>query len=302
MNAGIPAHEPLAAFSVDVEDYFQVEALREFCPRAQWGSAEDRTVANTERLLSILEARSTRGTFFILGWTARCHPELVRRIAAAGHEVASHGSEHELVYRQSPDEFREDVRGARRLLQDLSGQEVAGYRAPSYTIMARTQWALRILVEEGYRYDSSIFPIARRRYGMPRAQRWPHRIPVDERRSIAEFPLPTVRFGPLNVPATGGAYLRLMPLRYQLWAVHRMLKARAPFVLNVHPWELDPTQPRFPVDLRTRWTHYHNLAKAEARLASLLAAGRFQSLREVLERLGLLEVGVATGSPHHSSA
>jgi polysaccharide deacetylase family protein (PEP-CTERM system associated) len=283
-----PLATSLAAFSVDVEDYFQAEALRAFCPRSMWEAAEDRTVANTESLLSILDARSTRGTFFVLGWTARHHPELVRRIAAAGHEIASHGSEHELIYRQSPEAFRMDVRRARQLLQDLSGQEVAGYRAPSYTIMARTQWALRILAEEGHRYDSSIFPIARRRYGMPRARRWPHRIDVDEQCSIVEFPLPTVRLGLINVPATGGAYLRLLPLRYQQWAVGRMLKARVPFVLSIHPWELDPGQPRFPVGLRTRWTHYHNLAGAETRLTRLLGAGEFQPMGEVLSTLGLL--------------
>jgi polysaccharide deacetylase family protein (PEP-CTERM system associated) len=295
-------HQPasLAAFSVDVEDYFQAEALRSFCPRSMWEAAEDRTVANTERLLSILDARSMRGTFFVLGWTARRHPDLVRRIAAAGHEIASHGYDHELIYRQSPEAFRHDVRRARRLLRELSGQQVVGYRAPSYTIMARTWWALRVLAEEGHRYDSSIFPIARRRYGMPRAQRWPHRIDLDGQYSIAEFPLPTARLGLLNAPATGGAYLRLLPMRFQQWTVGRMLKTRAPFVLSVHPWELDPGQPRFPVGLRTRWTHYHNLACAEMRLCRLLEAGIFRPMGEVLSTLGLLR-GDGAGEPPASS-
>jgi len=277
-----------AAFSADIEDYFQAEALRSFCPRSAWDSFEDRTAANTERLLEILGSRGIRGTFFVLGWTAQRHPDLVRRIAAAGHEIGSHGFDHELIYRQDAKAFRQDIRRARQLLQDLSGQEVIGYRAPSYTIMTRTLWALGIIAEEGFRYDSSVFPIARRRYGMPSAPRWPHRIALDDGRSVVEFPLPTVRFGTLNAPATGGAYLRLLPLRFQQWTVGRMLRAGLPFVLSIHPWELDPGQPRFPVRPRTRWTHYHNLRNAETRLTTLLSMGRFQAQADVLRELDLL--------------
>jgi polysaccharide deacetylase family protein (PEP-CTERM system associated) len=278
----------LAAFSTDVEDYFQAEALRAFCPREQWGSFEDRTEASTDRLLAILAAHGIRGTFFVLGWTARRHPDLVRRIAAAGHEIGSHGSDHELVYRQSAEAYRLDVRRSRELLQDLSGQAVIGYRAPSYTIMTRTLWALPILVDEGYRYDSSIFPIARRRYGMPRADRWPHRLRVDDRREIAEFPLPTLKLGPVNFPATGGAYLRLLPFALQRASVARMMKAGRPFVLTIHPWEMDPGQPRFPVRIRTRWTHYHNLDRSRDRLEALLAMGRYRPILEVLSDMGLV--------------
>jgi polysaccharide deacetylase family protein (PEP-CTERM system associated) len=278
----------LAAFSADVEDYFQVEALRSFCPYQAWDDAEDRTVRNTEKLLALLGERSVKGTFFVLGWTAQKHPDLVRRIAAEGHEIASHGFQHELIYRQDPESFRIDVRRTRRLLQDLSGQDVVGYRAPSYTIVSRTLWALPILLEEGYRYDSSIFPIARRRYGMPNAPRWPHRIELDGHGAITEFPLPTIRLGPLNVPATGGAYLRLLPMGLQERSLRRMVRAGRPFVLTIHPWELDPDQPRFPVGLRTRWTHYHNLGKAELRLASLLGVAAFRPLAQVLADLELL--------------
>jgi polysaccharide deacetylase family protein (PEP-CTERM system associated) len=284
-----PEREGLAAFSTDVEDYFQVEALRGFCPRADWSSCEDRTVANTERLLELLDRQGVRGTFFILGWTAERHPELVRRIASAGHEVGSHGFAHELVYNQSPGEFRADVRRARHLLQDLSGQPVIGYRAPSYTIVERTQWALPILVEEGYRYDSSIFPIPRRRYGMPRAPRWPWRMRLPGGYTLAEFPLPTIRCGLFNAPATGGAYLRLLPFGLQRWAIARMRAAGRPFVLTVHPWELDPEQPRFPVGIRTRWTQYHNLEKTSARLASLLGGAGYSPLVDVVRRLDLLD-------------
>jgi polysaccharide deacetylase family protein (PEP-CTERM system associated) len=282
------ASESLAAFSADVEDYFQAEALRSFCPRSKWDTFDDRTASNTDRLLGILEAQGTKGTFFILGWTAERHPDLVRRIANAGHEIGSHGFAHELIYNQDSETFRQDIRRARKLLQDLSGQGVIGYRAPSYTIMTRTLWALPILAEEGYRYDSSVFPIARRRYGMPGAERWPHLLRGGDGDGIVEFPLPTVRLGPLNFPATGGAYLRLLPVSFQKRAIERMLNARRPFVLTIHPWELDPKQPRFPVKLRTRWTHYHNLDKAEERLNELLSLARFRPQLEVLGTLGLV--------------
>lgn len=278
----------LAAFSTDVEDYFQAEALRPFFPRATWDGLDDRTEANVDRLLAILAEHRVCGTFFVLGWTAERHPGLVRRIAAEGHEIASHGYDHELVYRQSVEAFRADVRRARALLQDLSGQEVRGYRAPSYTIVHRTRWALAVLAEEGHRYDSSVFPIRRRKYGIPDAPRWPYRIEDAGSQGLIEFPLPAVRIGPLNVPATGGAYLRLLPLAFQTWAVRRLLDEGKAVVLNVHPWELDPDQPRLPVGPRTRWTHYHNLDRAEGRLRALLALAPFRSQGDVLQELGLL--------------
>lgn len=285
---GTASSASFAAFSVDVEDYFQVEALRSFCPRPKWESFEDRVVPNTERLLTLLDQESAKGTFFILGWIAKRHPDLIKRIAGQGHEVASHGLDHELVYNQDPDAFRMDVRDSRKLLQDLSGQEINGYRAPSYTIMKKTQWALPILAEEGYRYDSSIFPISRRRYGMPGANRWPHHLGLEEFKAFVEFPISTVRFGPLNVPATGGAYLRLLPLFLQKRFVTQILRENRPLVVNVHPWELDPGQPRFPVGLRTRWTHYHNLDQTESRLQSLLSLSSFRTQTDVLTDLGLL--------------
>ncbi len=278
-----------AAFSADVEDYFQVEALRRVCPRERWETFEDRTEANTDRLLELLARHDALGTFFVLGWTAQRHPGLVRRIAAAGHEVASHGFDHELVYNQTPEAFRQDVRRARALLQDLSSQEVLGYRAPSYTIVARTLWALPILAEEGYRYDSSIFPIRRRRYGIPAAPRTPYMHTLESGLQLAEFPLPTIRLGGLNFPATGGAYLRLLPYGFQTWAVRRILEQNRGFALTIHPWEIDPSQPRFSVSVRTRWTHYHNLAHAARRLEGLLELARYRPISAVLRRLNLLD-------------
>ncbi len=283
-----PAPPSLAAFSVDVEDYFQVEALRHLCPREAWDTFEDRTVVNTQRILDLLAQLGARGTFYILGCVAKKHPALVKTVRDAGHEIASHGFGHELIYNQTAAGFREDVRSARMLLQDLSGQAVIGYRAPSYTIVRRTLWALPILVEEGYRYDSSVFPILRRRYGMPRARRWPHRIELGASGSIAEFPLPTVRLGPVNLPATGGAYLRLLPETFQRRAIAGMLRRAQPFVVSVHPWELDTGQPRLPVGRRTRWTHYHNLYLTERRLRVLLSQADYRPQCAVLESLGLL--------------
>jgi len=284
-----PGASNLAAFSADVEDYFQVESLRHLCPRDRWHTFEDRTTANTERLLALLDRTGTRGTFFVLGWTAARNPGLVQRIASAGHEVASHGFDHELVYNQSPAAYREDVRKARALLQDQSGQEVIGYRAPSYTIMSRTRWALSILAEEGYQYDSSIFPIPRRRYGMPGAYRWPHRMALENGASLVEFPLPTVRLGLFNLPTTGGAYLRLLPCGFQSWAVRRNLRHKRPFIVTIHPWETDPGQPRFSVSLRTRWTHYHNLHAASDRLEALLRLAAYRPISQVLFQLSLLD-------------
>jgi polysaccharide deacetylase family protein (PEP-CTERM system associated) len=194
-----------------------------------------------------------------------------------------------LVYNQDPAAFRADVRRTRGLLEDLTGCGVYGYRAPSYTIVESTQWALSILADEGYLYDSSIFPIHRRRYGMPRAPRWPWRMSLPDGRGLAEFPLPTIRCGLFNLPASGGAYLRLLPFALQRWALGRMRDSRRPFVLTIHPWELDPEQPRFPVGLRTRWTHYHNLDRTTPRLETLLSTDAYRPLIEVLQELDLLE-------------
>ena len=278
----------LAALSVDVEDYFQVESLRRFCPRERWHEFEDRTEASTYRLLDLLDSHRARATFFVLGWSAERHPALVRQIAQRGHEVASHGYAHELVTRQNPEEFRADVRRARRMLQDLSGQPVVGYRAPSYTIVSGTRWALDILAEEGHGYDSSIFPIKRLRYGIPGAPRWPHQVKLAEGRFLIEYPLPTVKVGWINVPATGGAYLRLLPMSFQTWAIKDLIGRKRPFVVNIHPWELDPGQPRFPVGARTRWTHYHNLKHAKTRLSVFLSLTKFRSQLDILQDLGLM--------------
>ena len=273
---------PPILFSVDVEDYFQTEALSRFCPREQWTKCEDRTEGNTEKILDLLEKRGILGTFFVLGWTAERHPQLIKRIADRGHEVASHGYAHELIYRQTPQVFREDIRRAKGILESLTGTAVLGYRAPSYTIMAGTRWALDILQEEGHVYDSSIFPIKRKKYGIPGAPRAPHRITTSSGASLWEFPLPAVGHGKFRLPATGGAYLRLLPLAFQEWAVRKLLSENIPVVFNVHPWELDPAQPKFPVGWGTKLTHYKNLARTRERMERILDLGPAGPIKQLL--------------------
>jgi polysaccharide deacetylase family protein (PEP-CTERM system associated) len=270
------------AMSVDVEDYFQVSAFDQVVSRSAWDTHESRVVANTDRLLTLFADAGVQSTFFVLGWIAERHPLLVRRISAAGHEIASHGYGHQLVYDLTPEAFRADVRRAKRLLEDAAGVEVAGYRAPSYSITERSLWALDVLIEEGYRYDASIFPIRHDRYGIPDADPRMHVIerPVGR---IAEAPPATVRFAGLHLPAAGGGYFRLLPYAWTRWGIRRLNEAeRRPAVFYLHPWEVDPAQPRLRAGLLSRFRHYTNLHRTEARLKQLLADFRFATVRQVI--------------------
>jgi polysaccharide deacetylase family protein (PEP-CTERM system associated) len=259
------------AMSIDVEDYFHVSALAPWAPRDQWGGFESRVVANTERLLSIFAEADVTATFFVLGWVADRYPDLARRIAHAGHEIASHGYNHELVYDLTPEQFREDIRRAKALLESQTGHLVRGYRAPSYSITVKSLWALDVLLEEGYQYDASIFPVHHDRYGIPDAKRHAH---VLERAGgrLAEVPPATVRMGSMNLPVAGGGYFRLLPYRWTAWGLRRLNQAeRRPAVFYLHPWEIDPMQPRLPAKGLSRFRHYHNLHRTERRLRRLLA-------------------------------
>jgi polysaccharide deacetylase family protein (PEP-CTERM system associated) len=272
------------AMSVDVEDYFHVSALAPVIPRASWDRMDSRVCANTERLLDIFAEFGVRSTFFVLGWVAERHPELVRRIAGAGHEIASHGYGHQLVYDQTPAAFREDVRKARALLEDASGRRVSGYRAPSFSITLRSLWALDVLIEEGHTYDSSIFPIHHDRYGIPHANRRPHTI---ERAagSLIEVPASTARIAGLTLPVGGGGYFRLLPYwwtRFGIARINRIERRAAVFYL--HPWEIDPDQPRQAVGGLSRFRHYRNLHRTEARLRRLLTDFRFGSIDALVQQ------------------
>jgi polysaccharide deacetylase family protein (PEP-CTERM system associated) len=256
--------------TIDVEDYFHVSVFDGLIPRSQWGTLESRVERNTDRLMAMLAERSVRGTFFVLGWVTERHPDLVRRIAAAGHEIASHGYGHRLVYDQTPQAFREDVRRAKALLEATTGAPVRGYRAPSYSIVPRSLWALDVLMEEGYTYDASIFPIRHDRYGIPVSARQPYVIHRNGG-AIVEAPASTARLGPMNVPIAGGGYFRILPYAWTHWGISRVNAGEhKPVIFYLHPWEIDPEQPRLPAGLLSRFRHYRNLHETEPRLRRLL--------------------------------
>jgi polysaccharide deacetylase family protein (PEP-CTERM system associated) len=275
----------LHALTVDLEEYFQVSNFDALIPRTRWDGLPSRVGAATLRLLDRFDRCGSRATFFVLGWVAERQPGLVREIAKRGHEIACHGYGHELVYEIGAERFREDLRRARAAIEDAIGSRVEGYRAPSYSITLRSLWALEILVEEGFRFDSSIFPIRHHRYGIPDFPRRPVRLQLGDGRWIDEFPLTTLPIGPLNLPLAGGAYLRFLPAPMFRWGLSRLEASGEPTVLYLHPWEIDPEQPRQAVGWRVRVNHYHNLGRTESRLQGLLERFQFAPMGEVLDAL-----------------
>lgn len=266
------------ALSFDVEDYFHVSNFESFIAFEHWDRYESRVERNTRTIFDILAENETRATFFVLGWVAERFPKLVQEIADAGHELGVHGYRHRLIYRLSPDEFRKDLRRTIDLVEDASGQKVLGHRAPSFSVTERSLWAIDILQEEGLRYDSSVFPIRHPRYGIPKARRAPWEI----RDGFWEFPMATVRIGVTNVPIAGGAYLRILPYALTRWGLRRMNRENLPAVVYLHPWEIDPGQPRFETSPQVGLRHYYNLDKTKARLRRLCKEFRFTTLQEVL--------------------
>lgn len=256
------------ALTIDVEDYFQVSALAPYIDRRAWDRVECRVEANVERILALLGEHDAKATFFTLGWIAERYPSMVRRIVEQGHELASHGYGHQRVTELSQAHFAEDVRRAKRILEDAGGYPVLGYRAPSFSIGKGSLWALDVLAEAGYRYSSSIYPIRHDHYGMPDAPRFAHRLP----NGLLEVPMTTVRMMNRNLPSSGGGYFRLLPYAASRWMLRRVNRRdRRPVVFYFHPWEIDPGQPRIDgVDLKTRFRHYLNLDRMESRLRRLL--------------------------------
>jgi polysaccharide deacetylase family protein (PEP-CTERM system associated) len=272
----------LNAFSVDVEDYFQVVSFEKAIPRDAWERLPARVEANTRRLLDLCGEHSVYGTFFVLGWVAERWPRLVREIAAGGHELATHGQDHRRVTTLTPAEFRADVRRSKATIEQIAGQEVIGYRAPNYSIVRETMWAMDVLIEEGFRYDSSIFPIRHDRYGIPDFPRFPGRVRGTNGTALHEFPISTVRLAGINFPFTGGGYLRHFPLSVARWGLKRVNGEGLPAIVYIHPWEIDPAQPRQAVSWLTRLRHYRNLDVAEGRLGRLFAEFPFAPVRQVL--------------------
>jgi polysaccharide deacetylase family protein (PEP-CTERM system associated) len=277
------AHSPTNAFTIDVEDYFQVEALARVIPRDSWPDMEYRCERNVHRLLALLAEQRVHGTFFILGWIADRSPQLVRDIAAAGHEIACHGMSHKLIYRQSREEFRDETRRSKQLLEDLIGKPVIGYRAASFSIVKSSLWALDELIDAGFRYDSSVFPIRHDNYGIPSAPLEPFEIAAPSGRTLVEFPMSVARWGALRLPVSGGGYFRIFPYWLTRSSLRRInqVDGRA-FVFYLHPWEIDAGQPRVNAGLKSRLRHYTNLSRCEARLRRLLADFDFAPMRDVL--------------------
>jgi polysaccharide deacetylase family protein (PEP-CTERM system associated) len=264
-------HQIANAITVDVEDYFHVSAFADRIAPDDWDSYPCRAERNVDNILKLFNEYGVRATFFTLGWVAQRYPQLVRNIVDAGHEVASHGLNHIRVGHQNSEEFRTDVRESKKLLEDLAGVPIRGYRAASFSIGAETLWAFNILADEGYAYSSSIYPIRHDLYGMPDAPRYAFR--VDPDLDFLEIPISTLRVGGRNLPCGGGGYFRLMPYPLASWAMRRINRGDGqPCVFYFHPWELDPDQPRIPgVSLKTSTRHYLNLRKMEGRLRRLLS-------------------------------
>lgn len=276
----------LNALTIDVEDYFQVNAFEPYLSRESWDCFPLRVEDNMQRLMDLLDEFGVKATCFVLGWVAERLPSLVREIQARGHEIACHGYGHELIYRIGPERFREDIRRAKGILEDSAGCAVRGYRAPTYSITAKSLWAFDLLIEEGFCYDSSVFPVYHDTYGIPDAPRFPYTV---ERAggSIEEFPLSTL---PLKLPGlhyqlpiAGGGYLRLLPVALIKWGIERInLLEKKPTVLYLHPWEIDPGQPRIKAGWRSSFRHYNNLSRTEAKLRYLLKGLNYGTMSQVL--------------------
>ena len=276
------------ALTVDVEDYFHVSAFARSINQSDWDSYPLRVVSNTKHLLELFDGSGVKATFFVLGWVAERVPDLVREIAAQGHEVACHGYSHQLVYNQTPEEFREETLHSKALLEDIIQEPVLGYRAASYSITERSLWALDILVEAGFTYDSSIFPIRHDRYGMPGTPEAPYQLETPSGQSIVEFPLSTARVFGMLMPVAGGGYFRLYPYRLTKFGLSRINSSNRPFIFYMHPWEIDPGQPRIDAGLVSSFRHYNNLDRFEGRLRRLMHDFRFGKVQDVLGDLQLV--------------
>jgi polysaccharide deacetylase family protein (PEP-CTERM system associated) len=283
LQRSIPSSPP-HCLTFDVEEYFQVNAFASEARRKEWGSYESRVEESTEKILGLLDRHRYRATFFVLGWIAERHAPLVQRIAAAGHEIASHGYGHELVTGLAPDAFREDVRKAKKILEDVIGGPITGYRAPSFTIMPKTAWAQEVLVQEGYLWDSSIVPILHDVYGWPGANPFPHRIDTPSG-PLFELPPSTLEAVGARLAVGGGGYFRFYPYPVLRFLLRRIEARGQPLIFYLHPWELDPEQPRMSGSRLSTYRHYLNLDRVETRLERLFDDFRFGAVADALPAL-----------------
>jgi polysaccharide deacetylase family protein (PEP-CTERM system associated) len=284
------------ALTVDLEDYYQVSAFSTDVIVDQWDAYPSRVEHNTAKLLSILNQGNARATFFTLGWVAKKFPNLIREIAQNHHEIACHSNIHRSVYAMSAEEFREDTLQAKKLLEDLTGEPVRGYRAPSFSITRDSLWAYEILIELGFSYDSSVFPIKHPNYGWPRAPRFPFRITANGG-SLIEFPMPTLQLAGTRAPIGGGAYLRLLPYWYTRWGLRYINRGEERSAcVYLHPWELDTEQPRMRGSISARLRHYFGLRGAESKFRRLLLDFEMQPLNSFMEELNSDPLGDGRGS------
>jgi polysaccharide deacetylase family protein (PEP-CTERM system associated) len=283
------------ALTFDVEEYFHAEAFSSVVRPEEWPTLESRVVGATERLLDLLAETGTSATFFVLGWVAERHGALVRAIHARGHEVACHGYGHQMITRLSRAQFAADVHRAKATVEDAAGTAVIGYRAPTFSVVRETLWSLEVLVEAGFRYDSSIFPIVHDRYGIPDAFRFPHRLAAGPGMEIGEFPLSTVARLGWRFPVAGGGYFRLLPYALTRRALRHLNEREGqPGIVYLHPWEVDPDQPRLPVGWLTQFRHSVNVRSAESKMRRLLREFRFAPVRDVLAGSGVLVGGAVS--------
>lgn len=272
----------LNALTVDVEDYYQVSAFESVVPFETWHQYESRVERSTQRILDMFDEYGTKATFFVLGCVGERHPGLVQTIYKRGHEVASHGYSHRRIYTQTPSQFREETRKAKKIVEDIIGQSIIGYRAASYSITRASLWALDILAQEGFAYDSSIFPVRHDLYGIPDHARFFSVMARNGNGRIAEIPLSTFKLLGVNLPVGGGGYLRLFPYAFTDFALRRLnVREHQPAVVYFHPWEIDPDQPRIQSGLKSRLRHYTNLSGMETKVRKLLASFAFAPIRNV---------------------
>jgi polysaccharide deacetylase family protein (PEP-CTERM system associated) len=276
--------------SVDVEEWFHPEALRHLFPQEVWDKQPPRVERNINFLLELFERHQVKATFFTLGWIGRKYPQLVRKIAEAGHEVASHSTLHRMITQLTPEEFRRDLSESIAVLEDATGEPVIGFRAPTFSVVKDTLWAREIMLENSLRYDSSVYPIWHDRYGIADAPRYPYVALEKDGRQLLEFPMPTLRMGNKNFPFGGGGYLRIFPLIFTRYAIKSFNKENYPAIIYMHPWEFDSKQPRIKLNTLQQWRHYYNIKNNGKKLSALLNNFNWRSFKQVINSKDLAEL------------